>query len=193
VSERARKAVFLDRDGVLNRAFVRGGRPYPPSSLAELELLPGVKDACAALREAGYLLVMVTNQPDIARGTQTREAVDEMNQWLSRQLGLDDMRVCPQDDRDQCECRKPKPGLILEAARDCHIDLAASFLVGDRWRDIEAGRQAGVRTILIDYKYQEKQPLAPDRTVQNLAEAADWILMQASEAGAGSAALGLRR
>ena len=172
------KAVFLDRDGVLNRALIRDGRPYPPASLVELEVLPDVKSACAALREAGYLLVMVTNQPDIARGKQTREAVDEMNAWLARELGLDAVCVCPHDDPDQCECRKPKPGLLLQAARELEIDLGQSFLVGDRWRDIEAGRRAGVRSILIDYQYQEKHSIVPDHTVQNLAEAADWILTQ---------------
>jgi len=170
------KAVFLDRDGVLNRAIVRDGRPYPPASLRELELLPGVREACANLHRAGYLLVMITNQPDVARGTQTRDAVDQMNAWIAQELHLDEVRVCAHDDRDQCSCRKPKPGLIIGAARDRAIDLSRSFLVGDRWRDIEAGRAAGVRTILVDYRYQENRACAPDRTVQNLAEAADLIL-----------------
>jgi D-glycero-D-manno-heptose 1,7-bisphosphate phosphatase len=170
------KAVFLDRDGVLNRAVLRDGRPYPPACLGELELLPGVREACVALLHAGYLLVMVTNQPDIARGTQTQAAVDQMNAWIASELHLDDVRMCPHDDRDACACRKPKPGLITSAARDGSIDLDHSFLVGDRWRDIEAGRQAGVRTVLIDYGYREKRASEPTCTVQNLAQAADWIL-----------------
>lgn len=172
-----RKAVFLDRDGVLNRAAVRDGRPYPPASLAECEILPGVKEACAALRASGFLLVVVTNQPDISRGTQSRQSVDEINLHLRRELQLDAVRVCAHDDRDQCACRKPAPGLILDAARDFGIDLAKSFMVGDRWRDIEAGRQAGVRSILIDYEYREKR-VSPDYVVQNLPDAADWILTQ---------------
>jgi len=170
------KAVFLDRDGVLNRAVVRAGRPYPPACLSELELLPGVREACAVLRDAGYLLVMVTNQPDIARGTLTQGTLDQMNTWLARELHLDDVRVCPHDDRDACACRKPKPGLVTSAAQEHGIDLGLSFLVGDRWRDIEAGREAGVRTVFIDYGYREKCAPEPDCTVQNLAQAADWIL-----------------
>src|SRR5579863_813961 len=114
-----RKAVFLDRDGVLNRVVVQDGRPYPPATLAQLELLPGVRDACAALRAAGYLLVMITNQPDISRGEQTRETVDQMNQWLKSELQLDDVRVCPHDDGERCGCRKPEPGMLTAAARDC--------------------------------------------------------------------------
>jgi D-glycero-D-manno-heptose 1,7-bisphosphate phosphatase len=174
-----RKAVFLDRDGVLNRAAVRDGCPYPPASLADLEILPGVIGGCMALRNAGFRLIMVTNQPDIARGTQSSRGVDEINEVLKRELQLDDVRVCPHDDADRCACRKPAPGLLLDAARDYDIDLGQSFMVGDRWRDVEAGRQAGVRTVLIDYQYRERQARA-DRVVQNLSEAADWILAQIS-------------
>jgi D-glycero-D-manno-heptose 1,7-bisphosphate phosphatase len=172
-----RKAVFLDRDGVLNRAIVRDGRPYPPGSLAELEIMPGVNEACALLRASGFLLIVVTNQPDIARGKQSAHEVDQINEYLQRELQLDAVRVCAHDDADHCSCRKPAPGLLLDAARDFDVDLSQSFLVGDRWRDIEAGRQAGVRTILIDYKYAEKR-VESDQIVQNLAEAADWILTQ---------------
>jgi D-glycero-D-manno-heptose 1,7-bisphosphate phosphatase len=174
-----RKAVFLDRDGVLNRAEVRDGRPYPPASLADLEILCGAIDGCRALRNAGFLLVVVTNQPDIARGKQSGEKVDEINEYLKRELQLDDVRVCPHDDRDGCACRKPAPGLLLDAARDFGIDLVQSFMVGDRWRDVEAGRRAGVRTVLIDHQYREKQATS-DHVVQNLSEAADWILTQIS-------------
>ena len=171
-----RKAVFLDRDGVLNRAVVRAGRPYPPDSLAGLVLLPGVREACQALHDGGYLLVMVTNQPDIGRGTQTREAVNEINDCLRRELALDGVEVCPHDDRDRCTCRKPKPGMLTRAAAELGIDLAVSFMVGDRWRDIAAGHLAGVRTIWIDSAYDEKTPEQPDHTVQHLGQAADWIL-----------------
>lgn len=171
-----RRAVFLDRDGVLNRAIVREGKPYPPSGLAELEVLPGVHQAVRKLKDAGYLLIVVTNQPDVARGTTTREVVESINARLAQQLALDEFRTCYHDGPDRCDCRKPKPGALLAAAREHDIDLAASFMVGDRWRDTEAGRAAGCRTIFINYDYDEKRPEQFDYTAKSLAEAADIIL-----------------
>lgn len=165
----SRRAVFLDRDGVLNVAVVRDGRPYPPGSLAEMTLLPGVEEACARLKQCGFLLIVVTNQPDIARGTAASGAVDEINAALQARLGLDEIRVCPHDDADNCACRKPKPGLLLQAAHRWRIDLARSFMIGDRWRDIEAGRAAGCRTIFVDYGYAERRPDAPDMVASSLA------------------------
>lgn len=173
-----RKAVFLDRDGVLNRAIIREGKPFPPRTQAELEVLTGVEHACAKLRTAGFLLVLVTNQPDIARGIQSKESVDAVNQFLQRQLGIDSVKICPHDDADNCVCRKPKPGMLLEAAEECQIDLSGSYMVGDRWRDVEAGRRAGCRTVLIAYGYDEPVTSEPDRTVKSLSEAADWILQR---------------
>ena len=171
-----RRAVFLDRDGVLNRAFVRDGKPYPPATLEALEILPGVADALARLRAAGFLLIVVTNQPDVARGTQRREVVDAMHARLAAVLPIDEFRVCDHDDAAQCGCRKPAPGMLTDAAAAWGIDLTASVLVGDRWRDVEAGRRAGCRTVFIDYGYAERQPDAPDASARSLAEAAEWIL-----------------
>lgn len=171
-----RKAVFLDRDGVLNRAPVRDGHPYSPRSIEELEVLPGVKTACDALREAGYLLVMVTNQPDIARGRTRLETVEEMNRALIEELMLDGAEVCIHDDHEECPCRKPKPGLLTRAAERFHIAMDSSYVVGDRWRDIEAGQRAGCRTIFIDCGYEEKRPEAPDHAASSLLRAAEWIL-----------------
>jgi len=172
----SRRAVFLDRDGVLNRATVRKGKPYPPSSLEELEILPGVSAACRDLHRAGFLLIMVTNQPDVTRGTQTRAVVEAINQVLSDRLSLDDIKVCYHDTSDNCLCRKPEPGLLLEAAEEWKIDLPGSFLVGDRWKDIEAGRRAGCRNIFLDYEYSEVKPEGFDKRVSSLGDAADWIL-----------------
>ena len=167
-------AVFLDRDGVLNRAVVRAGKPYPPASVDELEILPGAAGALARLKAAGYALVVVTNQPDIARGTTTRAAVDAIHARMASMLPIDEFRVCPHDDRDACACRKPRPGLLVDPPT---TDVAASVMVGDRWRDIEAGRAAGCgATILIDHDYYESIPNEPDVRVASLSEAAAWIL-----------------
>ena len=172
-----RRAVFLDRDGVLNHAIVKDGRPYPPSGLHELELLPGVIEACRALKESGYVLIMVTNQPDVARGKQQRETVEMINAAILMQVPVDDTRVCYHDDDDSCACRKPNPGLLLDAARDWNIDLKNSYMVGDRWKDIEAGRQAGCITILLDHQYSETMASIPNYTFRTLHEAATWILL----------------
>ena len=171
-----RPAVFLDRDGVVNRAVVREGRPFPPPSASELRLLPGVREACRLLREAGFALILVTNQPDIARGKANAGEVGEMHARLQRFLQLDDVRVCPHDDQANCNCRKPQPGLILEAARTANIDLQRSFMIGDRWRDVEAGQRAGCQSIFVDYGYRERQPEGSFLRVRSLLEAANWIL-----------------
>jgi D-glycero-D-manno-heptose 1,7-bisphosphate phosphatase len=144
------RAVFLDRDGVLNRAVPTPiGGERPPWNTQELEVLPGVVSACAALRERGLLLVIVTNQPDIASGRVAAAAVDAIDETLVELLEIDAVYVCPHSSGAGCACRKPRPGMLLDAASDHSIDLAASWLVGDRWVDIAAGRAAGVRTALI--------------------------------------------
>jgi D-glycero-D-manno-heptose 1,7-bisphosphate phosphatase len=171
------RAVFLDRDGVLNQAVVRNGKPYPPASAAELVLAPGAETALQELKAQGFFLLVVTNQPDVAKGITTRAAVDEINQKLASQLPLNEVFVCFHQDKDQCDCRKPKPGMILEGARKYNVDLAESFMVGDRWRDVEAGQNAGCRTVFLDGGYEEQQPARPaDVRVHTLREAADWIL-----------------
>lgn len=175
------RAVFLDRDGVLNRAVLRGGRSYPPASLDELEILPGVAEALAELKQRGFLLLVVTNQPDVARGSQTREGVETLHRALGQALPVDGFFACYHDDGDGCACRKPLPGLLLDAASLHEIDLARSFLVGDRWRDMDAGSSAGCVTVLVDYGYQERDPAQEPRArVKSLREAADWILRQDS-------------
>ena len=172
-------AVFLDRDGVINRVDTRNGTPYPPAGLADLELLPDVAVALAELKTHGYRLVVVTNQPDVARGTSLREGVEAIHAHLKLALGLDAVLTCFHDDADGCDCRKPSPGLLLEAARQLRIDLNSSFMVGDRWRDMEAGRRAGCRTFFIDWGYTERPPDSCDYRVASLAEASRIILAQA--------------
>jgi D-glycero-D-manno-heptose 1,7-bisphosphate phosphatase len=178
IDEVTSRAVFLDRDGVLNRPVVRRGKPYPPKDPGELEILPGVKSALDRLRNAGFRLIVVSNQPDVARGTQDRKTAEAINAKLRAALQLDDIFVCYHDDRDRCDCRKPLPGLVLGAAREHHVDLAGSFVVGDRWKDIEAGKRAGCRTVFIDWGYNESLRSKPDHSVRSLAEAADWIVKQ---------------
>ena len=170
------RAAFLDRDGVINRAFVRGGRPYAPRTVEEFELLPGVTEAVGALRAAGFLVVVVTNQPDVATGLQRREDVDAMHERIRREVGVDDIRVCFHVDADACACRKPKPGMLLDAAADWGVDLAHSFMIGDRWRDVHAGHAAGCRAIFIDYGYDERRPDPPFELAGTLLEASELVL-----------------
>jgi len=170
-----KRAVFLDRDGVLNEAIVRDGKPYPPPSLTEVKILPDAASALARLKGLGLLLIVVTNQPDVARGTQSFEAIEAIHEFLRCELPLDDFVTCTHDDGDDCACRKPKPGLILEGAAQHGIDPGQSFMIGDRWRDVEAGKNAGCRTIWIDRGYRECTPEGYDARVTSLMEAADWI------------------
>jgi D-glycero-D-manno-heptose 1,7-bisphosphate phosphatase len=169
-------AVFLDRDGVLVRAYAGPGAPRSAATPDELELLSDAAGACAALKGAGYTLVMVTNQPEIARGTLGADVVARQNDALRDTLPLDDVVVCPHDDADGCECRKPKPGMLLGAGERLGLDLEASFMVGDRWRDVEAGRSAGCRVVFVDRGYDERLLSAPDVVVSGVGAAAQWIL-----------------
>ncbi len=172
-----KRAVFLDRDGVINQAVVRDGKPYPPSGVDELIIVAGAAEALRDLKQAGFLLIVVTNQPDIARGTRSRATVDAIHQALREVLPLDDFFVCPHDDADQCDCRKPMPGLLLRAAEKYDVDMSHSFMIGDRWRDVDAGASAGCATVWIDYGYRETHPVAePSAKVDSIRAAAGWIL-----------------
>ncbi len=177
------RAVFLDRDGVLNQAIVRDGRPYPPATLDQFEIFPGVPAALRTLAGAGFRLIVVTNQPDVACGAQRMEVVEAMHADLRAALPLDDIRVCWEADGPANHRYKPKPGMLLEAARDHDIDLSRSYMVGDRWRDIGAGKAVGCFTILIDRGYDEPLPDAPDVVCPDLPAAARIILDHAGRNG----------
>jgi D-glycero-D-manno-heptose 1,7-bisphosphate phosphatase len=178
VTDERRAAVFLDRDGVLNRSIDLEGVARPPHTLEEFELLPGVRNAVAKLKDAGYVLVVVTNQPDIARGTQTSSVVDAMNAIVQRELDVDAILVCPHDDVDDCPCRKPKPGLLLEAIERFDIDRDRSFMVGDRWRDVAAGSAAGCRTVQVGSLDEGDRHIDATACHVDLVGAVNWILSQ---------------
>jgi len=170
-------AVFLDRDGVIIHALVSEGKPYPPARLEEVEILPGAILSLPRLAENGYVLIGITNQPDVARGTQSRQAVESINAFIKSRLPVREIFVCYHDDSDGCDCRKPKPGLIFQAAQKYNLDLSRSWMVGDRWKDISAGLAAGVKTIFMNYHYAEayKGPSA-SFVVEDIALLADIIL-----------------
>ena len=176
----ANRAVFLDRDGVLNASTVVDGVPRPPRRAEDFRLLPGVAEACLRLRDAGLLLVVVTNQPDVARGTLAREDLDAIHDRLRRDLPIEHVWVCPHDDEDGCPCRKPRPGMILDAAARLGIDLNHSAAVGDRWRDVEAAYRAGVRAVFVDHGYSEPIPREPDATFLGLLDATSYLIESTS-------------
>ena len=171
-------AIFLDRDGTLNRQIIREGKPYPPQTPAEFQLFDGVPAACAELAAAGYVLVVATNQPDVGRGTQSQAVVEAMHAHLQKLIPeITRVEVCYDPGRgEKSSRRKPEPGMLLDAARDLDLDLARSWIIGDRWRDIDCGRRAGVRTVFIDFGYAEELRAAPDFTVKSFAAAAGIIL-----------------
>ncbi|MBU3632862.1 HAD-IIIA family hydrolase [Polynucleobacter sp. AP-Feld-500C-C5] len=170
------RAVFLDRDGVINASIVREGKPYPPNSLNDFTYLPGAVEGIKRLRQAGYLIIVVTNQPDVATGLQKKATVELMHAQLYKDKLCDDIKVCYHIDKDLCDCRKPKPGMLLQAAFEWGIELTTSFMVGDRWRDVEAGNAAGCSSYFIDYQYQEREPTGPFKRVRSLEEASQCIL-----------------
>ncbi|MER5995495.1 HAD family hydrolase [Streptomyces viridosporus] len=174
----AAPAVFFDRDGVLIEATVRDGRPYPPRTADGVRPDPDAVDAVRALRAAGFALAVVTNQPDVARGTATEESVRAVNARAAELLGLapDSFFTCLHDDSDGCSCRKPGPGLVVRAARHCGADLSRSFVIGDRWRDVGAAHRAGCAAVWIDRGYRERMPEPPYRRVPSLARAAAVVL-----------------
>lgn len=178
MSVNPQRAVFLDRDGVINRALEREAKPFPPRNLSEFEILPEVPAALKKLKAAGFLLVVATNQPDVGRGTLKQEIVEQIHAHMATQLPIDRVEVCFHSGKDEppCDCRKPKSGMLQRAARELNIDLKQSWMVGDRWRDVDCGHNAGCKTIFVNRGYAEELKQQPDFIVKNLAAAADIIL-----------------
>ncbi len=172
-----RSAVFLDRDGVINRAFVIDGKPYAPTRRSEVELLDGVGPSLSALRKRGFVNLVVTNQPDLSTGKQNFEELESTHRWMRDTLDIDAILVCPHLRNDNCGCRKPKPGLLNQAKQLFGIDYGKSFLVGDRWSDIEMGQAVGVHTsFFVDYDYLEPRPSGQFISVKSLCEATEKII-----------------
>jgi D-glycero-D-manno-heptose 1,7-bisphosphate phosphatase len=177
-------AIFFDRDGVLNEPVVRDGKPHPPAGPEDVIVCDGAPAALRELKCLGFVLICVTNQPDVARGALSGATLDAINARLCEALPLDAIYDCRHDDVDGCACRKPKPGLIFAGAAAFDIDVATSYLVGDRWRDIEAGAAAHCRTVFIDRGYTERgSTIPPDITVSTISEAAAWIVQDAGARG----------
>lgn len=152
-THRSSRAVFLDRDGVINSVIFRDGRPASPRRLEEFTWEKGVRAALTTLKSYGYVLLVTTNQPDVARGYLSEDMLDAMTEQLYSDIPIDAIWICPHDKGDGCECRKPKPGMLLDAAKTWGIDCNRSYMVGDTWKDMDAGRAAGCTTILLDRPY----------------------------------------
>ena len=171
------RAVFLDRDGVLNAAIVRDGKPYAPETVQDFRILPGVREACETLRSIGFRTVVVTNQPEVGRGSMTQASVEEMHRKLRELVPIDRIEVCYDPGRGAPSAfRKPAPGMLLRAANELNLDLARSFMIGDRWRDIDSGHAVGCKTILIDYGYDEELSKPPHYRAPDLSSAVQIIL-----------------
>ena len=170
-----KRAIFLDRDGVLNKTVIKEKKITSPLNLDELKIVPEAKETLETFKKYGYLLIMVTNQPDIAKNKNTKKNVEEINNFLKNLLNIDDIFVCYHDDKDFCNCRKPKSGMLIEASKKHNIDLSKSFIIGDRWKDVEAGKNVGCKTIFIDFKYKEKLKSMPNYTITNIADAKNII------------------
>ena len=170
-----RKAIFLDRDGVINKVIIKNGLPHSPPSFVQLQILSGVKESILMLHKLNFICIVVTNQPDVSRGKIEKKIVIKMNNYLKDNLKLDDFFVCYHDDHDNCICRKPKPGLLLDAVKKWDVDLKKSYMIGDRWKDIEAGNSAGCKTIFIDCNYKEAKPKKTNFTTDSLVNAVHLI------------------
>lgn len=175
-----KRAVFFDRDGVLIRTDVRGGRPYAIRSCADLEILPGAREGVAIVRRLGFLAIGATNQPDVARGLVGRAEVDAMHDEITRELSLDEIQVCYEVESPAARRYKPRPGMLLDAAEIHGIGLERSYMIGDRWRDVDAGRAAGCFCIFIDCGYDEDLRQLPDAIVPNVLAAANLIAQRES-------------
>jgi D-glycero-D-manno-heptose 1,7-bisphosphate phosphatase len=175
INFRNRMAVFLDRDGTLNKAYIEDGLPISPSSLNKFKIIKGVKKSINRLKKLNFLCILITNQPDVFRGKIAKKTVVKMNSYIKKKIKLDDMFVCYHDNEHNCSCRKPKPGLLLKASKKWKIDLKKSFMIGDRWKDILAGKKVGCKTIFINNNYKNDKKVKADFTFKSLLKAVNKV------------------
>ena len=175
INFRNRKAIFLDRDGTLNKAYIKNGLPISPSSLNKFKIIKGVKKSINRLKKLNFLCILITNQPDVFRGKISKKTVVKMNSYIKKKIKLDDMFVCYHDNEHNCSCRKPKPGLLVKASKKWKIDLNKSFMIGDRWKDILAGKKVGCKTIFINNNYKNDKKVKADFTFKSLLKAVNKI------------------
>tara|TARA_B110001454_G_C12609668_1_gene388124 strand:+ start:204 stop:779 length:576 start_codon:yes stop_codon:yes gene_type:complete len=175
INFRNRKAIFLDRDGTLNKAYIENGLPISPSSLNKFKIIKGVKKSINRLKKLNFLCILITNQPDVFRGKISKKTVVKMNSYIKKKIKLDDMFVCYHDNEHNCNCRKPKPGLLVKASKKWKIDLNKSFMIGDRWKDILAGKKVGCKTIFINNNYKNDKKVKADFTFKSLLKAVNKI------------------
>lgn len=173
-----RKAIFLDRDGVINIPLIREGKSFAPRTVRDFKFYPDMSAILKNLKSLDFLLIIVTNQPDIGNGLVDIRVVEAMHKTINQQLPIDHIEMCPHSQKDECECRKPKPGMLLQSALRFNINLRESIMIGDRWSDIEAGQKAGCKSIFIDRHYHEQRPNGSYLTVESLQEAAYYLLKE---------------
>ena len=169
------KAIFLDRDGVINKSIIANGKPYAPLLFEDFVFYEDTKKAIVVIQSLDYKTIIVTNQPEINKGNLNHEELKRMNDRIYNELKIDDIFVCEHTSEEDCDCRKPKPGMILNASKKHNIDLSQSFLIGDRYKDIESAHAAGCNSIFIDRKYSEKFPNKQIKSVSSFYEAAIFI------------------
>ena len=170
-----KKAVFIDRDGVINEVIMRNDKPSSPWFFEEFKIIDGAAIALEELKKIGFLNIIFTSQPDVARGNLSIIELEKMHKEIKEKLLIDEIKVCPHDDGDNCNCRKPKPGMLLEAAIEKNIDLGKSYVIGDTWKDVEAGKTVGCKTFLIRREYNKDYQRDYNFEVANLKEAVEII------------------
>jgi D-glycero-D-manno-heptose 1,7-bisphosphate phosphatase len=170
------RAVFIDRDGIINKAIVVNRKPFSPVDIYEFKILPKAKKALKTFKKLNLMNIIITNQPDIKTGKQLSKDLDKIHNWMMINLDIDEILVCKHDDNDNCNCRKPKTGMIEQAVEKYQINISQSYLIGDRWKDIQCGQKAGCKeNFFVNYNYNETRPKMPYIVVKSLYECSQYL------------------